>query len=99
MKNNLYEEIANHTEGRMIPQKHDTLDCKNGKYYEIAYAEDGEKQKRWELWKEITTNGEYLNGGWNGDYWVATYKYNGKYYDLYEQMEIGIMSMIKEYEV
>lgn len=100
MKNNsLYEEIAKHTTGRMIPEKNDILDWKNAKYYEITYAEEERKQKALKLWNEVKDNGEYISGGWDGDYWKVTYKYNGKYYDLDENMELGIKSCIKEYDL
>lgn len=71
----------------------------NEKYYEITYQDEETKKERWKMWKEIQKNGEPINNGWFGDYYIATYKYNNKYYDLAENMEIGIMSYIKEFEI
>ena len=67
------------------------------KYY-ISYMDEETKQRNIALWKEIRDNGKYVNNEWNGDYLVTTYKYNNKTYELWENMEYGIMSEIVEKE-
>ena len=71
----------------------------NEKFYDITYQEEEIKQDRYKLWKEIQEKGKYVSCGWFGDYYITTYKYNDKYYELAENMELGIMSYIKEYEL
>ena len=67
------------------------------KYY-ISHNYGDSKEKNRQLWMTIKDNGRHIKGEWNGDYWVATYKYNNKIYELWENMEYGIMSEIIEYE-
>lgn len=71
----------------------------NEKYYHITYQDEETKKERYKLWNEIHDKGKYINCGWFGDYYISTYKYNDKYYELAENMELGIMSYIKEYEL
>lgn len=71
----------------------------NEKYYEITYQDEETKKERYKLWNEIHDKGKYISCGWFGDYYISTYKYNDKYYELTENMELGIMSYIKEYEL
>ena len=71
----------------------------NEKYYHITYQDEETKKERYKLWKVIQENGKYVSCGWFGDYYISTYKYNDKYYELAENMELGIMSYIKEYEL
>ena len=71
----------------------------NEKFYDITYQDEKTKKERYKLWKQIQENGKYISCGWFGDYYISTYKYNDKYYQLAENMELGIMSYIKEYEL
>lgn len=66
------------------------------KKYLISHTDNETKEKNIKLWKEIRTNGKAISGEWNGDYWVATYEFNNKTYELWENMEYGIMSEIVE---
>lgn len=68
------------------------------KRYYISHMDEETKQKNIALWKEIETNGKVISSEWNGDYLVGTYKYNNKIYELWENMEYGIMSEIVEKE-
>lgn len=67
------------------------------KYY-ITYENEEVKEKNIKLWKEIRDNGEPIKSEWNGDYFVSTYKFDNKIYELWENMEYGIMSEIVEME-
>jgi len=67
------------------------------KRYCISHNYGESKEKNKELWMTIKNKGTHIKGEWNGDYWVATYKYNNKKYELWENMEYGIMSEIIEY--
>ena len=71
----------------------------NEKYYHITYQDEETKKERYKLWNKIHDKGKYISCGWFGDYYISTYKYNDKYYELAENMELGIMSYIKEYEL
>lgn len=71
----------------------------NEKFYDITYQDEETKKERYKLWNEIHDKGKYISCGWFGDYYISTYKYNDKYYQLAENMELGIMSYIKEYEL
>ena len=71
----------------------------NEKYYHITYQDEDTKQARYKMWRDIMNNGEYKGTTYSGDYYIVTYKYNDKYYELAENDEIGIMSYIKEYEL
>ena len=68
------------------------------KYYFITYEDENTKKKRINLWQTIKQNGKFINSGYSGDYWISTYEYNNKIYDLAINDEYGIMSYIKEYE-
>lgn len=71
----------------------------NEKYYHITYQDEETKKERYKLWDTIKHNGKYISCGWFGDYYISTYKYNDKYYELATNDEYGIMSYIKEYEL
>lgn len=64
----------------------------------ISQTNKEEKERNSNLWIEIENNGKLINSGWNGDYLVSTYIYNNKIYKLWNNMELGIMSEIEEYE-
>ena len=64
-------------------------------HYYISYAKE-EKEKNIELWNEISNSGLFINNEWKGDYLVSSYKYNNKIYELWDNMELGIMSEIIE---
>ena len=66
------------------------------KKYFISHTNKDEKEKNIMLWNDIRDNGKYVKNEWNGDYLVTTYKYNNKIYELWENMEYGIMSEIVE---
>jgi hypothetical protein len=68
------------------------------KYYFITYEDENTKKKRNEFWKVIKQNGKLKKVGYEGDYWIETYEYNNKYFDLAINDEYGIRSYIKEYE-
>lgn len=68
------------------------------KKYGISYSQGKEKEYNIAMWVAIREYGKHIKGEWNGDYWVATYKYNDKIYELWENMEYGIMSHIIEKE-
>lgn len=67
------------------------------KYY-ISHMDEETKKKNIELYMEVHKNGKHIKGEWNGDYWVATYEYKDKIYELWDNMEYGIMSEVVEYE-
>ena len=71
----------------------------NEKYYNITYQDEETKKARYQMWKEIQTNGKYVKTEYFGDYYIATYEYNNKYYELAENDDLGIMSYIKEFEL
>ena len=66
--------------------------------YYISHMDEETKKKNVELYLTIEKNGDYIDSRWAGDYLVATYKYNGKTYELWDNMEYGIMSEIVEYK-
>lgn len=57
------------------------------------------KEDYLKLWEEVETKGQHIDAGWNGDYLVGTFEYKGKIYELWYNMELGIMSEIVEMEV
>lgn len=66
------------------------------KHYHISHTDKNTKEKHLKLYMEIKDNGKYINGGWNGDYLVAIYEYNNKTYELWDNMELGIISEVVE---
>ena len=66
------------------------------KHYYISHMNEETKQKNKALWMEILKNGVSIKGEWHGDYWVAVFSYRNKIYELWENMEYGIMSEIVE---
>ena len=63
----------------------------------ISHMDEETKSKTTKLWKEIEKHGDLIKSEWDGDYLVATYKYNNRIYELIENMELGIKSEIAEY--
>ena len=68
------------------------------KYY-ISHMDNETKQKNIEFYKEIEDKGKFIKTDWRGDYLVGTFEYKGKIYELWDNMEYGIMSEIDEWEV
>jgi len=68
------------------------------KKYEIRYSQGKEKERNIAMWVAIRDYGKHIKGEWNGDYWVATYKFGNETYELWENMEYGVMSRIIEKE-
>lgn len=66
--------------------------------YYISHMDEKTKQRNTELYLEVRDYGEHIKSEWNGDYWVATYEFNNKIYELWDNMELGIMSEVIEYE-
>ena len=66
------------------------------KHYYISHMEEKTKQKHIALYNKIKRNGECIGCDWDGDYLVATYKYKNKFYELWENMELGIISEVVE---
>lgn len=69
------------------------------KHYYITHQDELTKKENIELWQEIRTKGKFLGSVWGGDYLISTYEYNKKIYELWENMEYGVMSEIVEKEV
>ena len=67
------------------------------KYY-ISHQDNETKERNIKLYTKIRNNGKFIKSEWNGDYLIATYEYNNKIYELWDNMEYGIMSEIVEYE-
>ena len=67
------------------------------KYY-ISHQDNETKERNIKLYTEIRNNGKFIKSEWGGDYLIATYEYNSKIYELWDNMEYGIMSEIVEYE-
>ena len=68
------------------------------KIYYISHANDEEKEQNIKLWKEIKLKGEWIYTEYDGDYSIELYKYNNKKYELWTNIEYGIMSEIREKE-
>ena len=68
------------------------------KRYYISYEKEELKEKNIKLWEEIKLKGEWIYTEYNGDYSIEIYKYNNKKYELWTNMEYGIMSEIREVE-
>lgn len=66
------------------------------KHYYISHMGKETKEKNLALYMEIKNNGKYINGGWNGDYIVSVYEYNNKIWELWDNMELGIISEVVE---
>lgn len=64
--------------------------------YYISHQDEETKKKNGELYLTIRNNGKCIESRWSGDYLVTTYKYNGKTYELWDNMEYGIMSEVVE---
>lgn len=67
------------------------------KTYHISHMDEETKIRNMLLYMKIYDNGKHIKGEWNGDYWVATYEYDNKIYELWDNMEYGIMSEVVEY--
>ena len=67
------------------------------KYY-ISHQDNETKERNTKLYTEIKNNGKFIKSEWGGDYLIATYEYSNKIYELWDNMEYGIMSEIVEYE-
>lgn len=68
------------------------------KRYFISHTHGDEKQRNVALYIKVRDNGEFIKSEWKGDYLVATYKFNNKIYEVWDNMEYGIMSEVIEYE-
>lgn len=66
------------------------------KNFYISYNEKDEKEKNIKLFVKIRENGKCIKGEWYGDYFVNTYEYNNKIYELWYNEELGIMSKVVE---
>ena len=66
------------------------------KHYHISHMDKETKEKNTKLYVEIMNNGKCLKTEWNGDYLVATFNYKDKTYELWDNMEYGIMSEVVE---
>lgn len=67
------------------------------KRYFISHMDENTKKKNVALYMEIRNFGKNIKSEWNGDYWVATYEYKDKIWELWDNMEYGIMSEVVEY--
>ena len=79
-------------------KEHAVRDYNEGKHYHITYQDDVTKKKNTELYVTVRDNGKHISTEWSGDYFVMTYEYNNKIYELWENMEIGVMSQVVEYK-
>lgn len=68
------------------------------KHYYISNQDSETKERNTKLYLEIRDNGKCINSEWAGDYLVSTYEYNNKIYELWDNMEYGIMSEVVEKE-
>lgn len=68
------------------------------KHYHISHQDSETKEKNTKLYLEIRDNGKCIKSEWFGDYLVTTYEYNNKIYELWDNMELGIMSEVVEKE-
>lgn len=66
--------------------------------FHISHTTEETKRKNIALYTEVRENGKFMSSEWQGDYLVATYEYNDKIYELWDNMEYGIMSAVYEYE-
>jgi len=66
--------------------------------YYITHQDEDTKKKHIELYTTIRTNGKCIKSEWGGDYLITTYEYNNKIYELWDNMEYGIMSEVVEYK-
>lgn len=69
------------------------------KRYFISYEDEETKKLNNYIYDNVKDNGECIGSEWNGDYLVATYLFDNKIYELWDNMEYGIRSEIKEYEI
>lgn len=79
-------------------KEHVVRDYNEGKHYYITHQDDMTKKKNTELYVTVHDNGKHISTEWSGDYLVTTYEYNNKIYELWENMEYGVMSQVVEYE-
>lgn len=68
------------------------------KHYYISNQDSETKKRNTKLYLEIRDNGKCIKSEWSGDYLVATYEYNNKIYELWDNMELGIISEVVEKE-
>lgn len=68
------------------------------KHYYISHQDDETKRENIKLYTTIRDKGKFLYSDWRGDYLVATYVYEKKTYELWDNMELGIMSEVVELE-
>lgn len=68
------------------------------KYYISHNTNQEEKEHNIDLYNKVRTKGNCLGGEWNGDYYVSTFEYLDNIYELWDNMEYGIMSEVVEYE-
>ena len=66
------------------------------KRYFISYMSEKEKKQNLELYHRIKEYGEQLDSKWNGDYLIEYYRYHSKIWELWHNMELGIISEIRE---
>lgn len=66
-------------------------------HHYISHMDNQTSQMNYELYCEIQERGKYIKNEWNGDYFIRTYYYNNKTYELCDNMELGIVSEVVEY--
>ena len=66
------------------------------KYYSIDGADEKIKNSNMKLWKKIKMEGHGIENRWFQCYLISTYSYDGKIYDLWENMSNGVLSNIVE---
>lgn len=66
--------------------------------YHISHVNDAVKEKSMNLYREVKMFGEHLASQWSGDYYDSYYKYKNTIFRLRDNMELGIMSEVDEYE-
>jgi len=69
------------------------------KIYYISHMDNETKEKNNKLYDEIKNNGRFIESKWGGDYLIATYYYQDKIYELWDNMELEIRSQIVEKEI
>lgn len=71
-----------------------------GKHYHISHMDKETKEKNIAFRKEIQENGELLVGrsGWRGEYLVEVWTWKDKIYELWDNMDLGIMSEVIEFD-
>ena len=66
--------------------------------HHISHMDEETKKKNIKLYQEIHDKGTYIKSEWNGDYLITTYEYQNKTWELWENMEYGILSEVRELE-